>query len=49
MYRNCTYVEDLVQRISLLIDTPPERAVTAEDIKESIRGFLTWFRDYCDK
>jgi len=32
MWRDFTYVEDLVQAIRLLIDTPPERPATAADI-----------------
>ena len=32
MYRDFTYVEDLVRAIRLLIDIPPERPTTAEDI-----------------
>jgi UDP-glucuronate 4-epimerase len=34
MYRDFTYVDDLVRGIKLLIDTPPERPATAADIKE---------------
>jgi UDP-glucuronate 4-epimerase len=34
MYRDFTYVEDLVKAIRLLIDTPPERPATPEDIKD---------------
>ena len=34
MYRDFTYVDDLVRGIKLLIDTPPERPATAGDIKE---------------
>lgn len=34
MYRDFTYVEDLVRGIALLIDTPPVRPDTPEDIAE---------------
>lgn len=34
MWRDFTYVEDLVRGISLLIDTPPERPATADEIGE---------------
>ena len=34
MYRDFTYVTDLVQGIRLLIDTPPERPANAEDIAD---------------
>ena len=34
MYRDFTYVKDLVLGIRLLIDTPPERPATPEDINE---------------
>ena len=34
MYRDFTYVEDLVRGIALLIDTPPERPDTPENILE---------------
>jgi UDP-glucuronate 4-epimerase len=34
MYRDFTYVEDLVRGIALLIDTPPVRPATPEDIAE---------------
>lgn len=34
MYRDFTYVEDLVRGIALLIDTPPVRPDTPEDIPE---------------
>jgi UDP-glucuronate 4-epimerase len=34
MYRDFTYVDDLVLGIKLLIDTPPKRPVSSEDIKE---------------
>ena len=34
MYRDFTYVDDLVRGIRLLIDTPPERPATSEDIAE---------------
>lgn len=34
MYRDFTYVDDLVRGIRLLIDTPPVRPETAEDIEE---------------
>tara|TARA_R110000787_G_scaffold113369_1_gene222564 strand:- start:27189 stop:28202 length:1014 start_codon:yes stop_codon:yes gene_type:complete len=33
MYRDFTYVDDLVRGIRLLIDTPPERPASADDIK----------------
>ena len=33
MYRDFTYVEDLVRGIALLIDTPPGRPATPEDIQ----------------
>jgi len=81
MYRDFTYVGDLVRSIKLLIETPPVRPATKEDInegdslspvapatwanasllegltgycpntpiKEGIRDFVTWFRDYYDK
>ncbi len=34
MYRDFTYVEDLVRGIRLLIDVPPERPASAEEIEE---------------
>ena len=34
MYRDFTYVEDLVRGIGLLVDVPPVRPETAEDIEE---------------
>lgn len=34
MYRDFTYVDDLVRGIKLLIDTPPERPASKEEIKE---------------
>ncbi|SEK69964.1 UDP-glucuronate 4-epimerase [Roseovarius nanhaiticus] len=34
MYRDFTYVEDLVRGIRLLIDTPPQRPDTPEDVPE---------------
>lgn len=34
MYRDFTYVEDLVRGISLLIETPPERPTCRDDIAE---------------
>lgn len=34
MYRDFTYVEDLVRGIALLIDTPPVRPTTPDDIPE---------------
>jgi UDP-glucuronate 4-epimerase len=34
MYRDFTYVEDLVRGIALLIDTPPVRPATPDDIAE---------------
>ncbi|NBO21306.1 MAG: NAD-dependent epimerase/dehydratase family protein [Rhodobacteraceae bacterium] len=34
MYRDFTYVDDLVRAISLLIDTPPQRPESAADIVE---------------
>ena len=33
MYRDFTYIDDLVRGIRLLIDTPPERPASADDIK----------------
>ena len=33
MYRDFTYVDDLVRGIRLLIDTPPERPASVDDIK----------------